>query len=405
MQAMNRLLQKRIALITITILVLVGGIFLGFNLKNTNFRESDYFFTLKGSDRGGAFKTANPKKVQELKIYDSWTHYTTKDGLPSNKINTVRVDGNRLWIGTDKGLALMEEGEITKVFKEKDGLAHHNAVSVDVHPMTGDVWIGTMRGLNRYSAGKFETFNQFNSGMPNDVIYQVFCIEKYVWMATGGGAGCYDTYTHQWKIFTEQNAPMHEPWTYGVSGGDGKVWIAAWGGGIIEYELETGQMRDYVDPDHEMEIDLFPDDGVVHDITTGSSYGDGILWVGTYFGMSRYDGARWKGYFDHDSGLASNFINFTKAQGSAVWVCTDNGVSNFNGETWVTYRPVPESSKGEVIITEGETQKTLLTNTTMSNNFVWGMDFDEMNDVIWMATAKGLSKGESTGKLMAKVTQ
>jgi ligand-binding sensor domain-containing protein len=348
-------------------------------------------------------KLSNPEEIQELKIYDTWKKFTTEDGLPSNKINTVRVDGNQLWVGTDKGLALMEDGKVLKVFKEKDGLGHHNVVSVDIHPMTGDIWIGTMSGLNRYSAGKFETFTQFNSGLPNDVVYQVFCIDKYVWMATGGGAGCYDIYTQQWKIFTEQNAPMHEPWTYGISGGDGKVWIAAWGGGIIEYELDNGQMRDYVDPDHEMEIDLFPDDGLVHDITTGSSYDDGILWVGTYFGVSRYDGARWKGYFDHDSGLASNFVNFTKAHGTAVWFCTDNGLSNFNGETWVTYRPMEGNSKGEVIITIGDKKRTITTDTSMSNNFIWGMDYDE--EYIWLATAKGLSRGEASGKLMAKANQ
>ncbi len=400
---MNKKLQKNYVVVSVVLLMLTGILFLGFNLKVISVDPEKIIPGSGTKDVDKAFTTSDDQEVQDLKIYDSWTHYTIADGLPSNKINCVRVDMDRLWIGTDKGLALMEDGEIVKVYKEKDGLAHHNVVSVDVHPMTGDIWIGTMSGLNRLSAGKFETFNQFNSGMPNDVIYQVFCIDKYVWMATGGGAGAYDIYSHQWKIFTEQNAPMHEPWTYGVSGGDGKVWIAAWGGGIIEYELESGKMRDYVDPDHEMEIDLFPDDGVVHDITTGSSYDEGILWVGTYFGMSRYDGTRWKGYFDHDSGLASNFINFTKAQGSAVWVCTDNGVSNFNGKTWVTYRPIEGKSSGEVIITEGEKKRTLTTGTTLSNNFVWGMDFDDEN--IWIASAKGLSRGTATGKLMASVSQ
>jgi len=400
---MNKSIHRKFTFISIAVLILAGGIFLGFNLKESKILTGKILAPSMISGDGEAFLMTNPDKIQELKIYDTWTQYTTKDGLPSNKINIVRVDGDRVWIGTDKGLALMQAGKITKVYKEEDGLAHHNVVSVDVHPLTGDVWIGTMSGLNRLSAGKFETFNQFNSGLPNDVIYQVYCIDKYVWMATGGGAGCLDMYTRQWKIFTEQNAPMHEPWTYGISGGDGKVWIAAWGGGIIEYELETGHMRDYTDPDGEMEIDLFPDDGVVHDITTGSSYGDGILWVGTYFGMSRYDGTHWKGYFDHDSGLASNFINFTKAEGTAVWVCTDNGVSNFNGQTWVTYRPAEGSTKGEVLIIEGDKKRIITTDTSMSNNFVWGMDYDD--NYIWLATAKGLSRGEASGKIMARAAQ
>ncbi len=396
---MNRYLRQHLKIIIVAVIFISGGLLLGFNLKDVNHKPEDSNFS--AFENSGTNRSVHlDKEAQELKIYDTWTHYTTKQGLPSDKINCVRVDGDRLWIGTDKGLALMEGNEISKVYTKEDGLAHHNVVSVEVSPTTGDIWVGTMGGLNRLSAGKFETFNQFNSGMPNDVVYQVYCVDKYVWVATGGGAGCYDIYNKQWEIFTEQNAPMHEPWTYGISGGDGKVYIAAWGGGVIEYEMETGQMRDYVDPDEEMEIDLFPDDGIVHDITTGSSYSEGILWIGTYFGMSRYDGARWKGYFDHDSGLASNFINFTKAQGKAVWLCTDNGLSNFNGETWITYRPVENSKKGEVIVTKGESKKTIITGSTISHNFLWGMDFQD--DIVWIASAKGLSKGEASGKLMAK---
>ncbi len=399
MHNMNRYFRQHLKIVVVVVIFISGGLFLGLSLKDINHKPVDNNLPLSGNS-GNTISLNEDKEAQELRIYDTWIHYTTKQGLPSDKINCVLADGDRVWVGTDKGLAIMEGNEITNVYHKEDGLAHNNVVSVEVSPGTGDVWIGTMGGLNRLSAGKFETYNQFNSGLPNDVVYQVYCVDKYVWVATGGGAGCYDVYDKQWKIFTEQNAPMHEPWTYGISGGDGKVYIAAWGGGVIEYELETGQMRDYVDPDEEMEIDLFPDDGIVHDITTGSSYSDGILWIGTYFGMSRYDGARWKGYFDHDSGLASNFINFTKAQGKAVWICTDNGLSNFNGDTWITYRPVSESKKGEVIITKGENKKTIITNSTISHNFIWGMDFQD--DSIWIASAKGLSKGEASGKLMAK---
>ena len=35
--------------------------------------------------------------------------------------------------------------------------------------------------------------------------------------------------------------------------------------------LKTKKFKDYTDPDGEMEIDLLPDDGLVHDITTATS--------------------------------------------------------------------------------------------------------------------------------------
>lgn len=150
-------------------------------------------------------------EAKAMPVYGNWKHYTTENGLPSDKVYTVRIDGKRVLAGTHDGLAVYDKGKWTTYTKE-DGLAHNGVASIDVSDLTGDVWIGTLGGLTRWSAGKFETFNQFNSGMPNDLVYCVFCDGKDVWVATGGGAGKYDTFTRQWEIFTEANAPMHEPW-------------------------------------------------------------------------------------------------------------------------------------------------------------------------------------------------
>jgi ligand-binding sensor domain-containing protein len=160
----------------------------------------------------------------------------------------------------------------------------------------------------------------------------------------------------------------------------------------LEFNLETESWKDYVDPDGEMELDVFPDDGLVHDITSSLSYRDGILWAATYFGLSRFDGVRWRGYFDHDSGLASNFINFVKAHGKVAWICTDKGLNSFDGETWVTYRRDP-SGRGEILTTRGtETVARWTTEVALAHNFVNGIDFQK--DRIWVATSEGLSLGK-----------
>ncbi len=330
-------------------------------------------------------------KKNPLPIYGNWKNFTSKNGLPGDKAYCVRIDGDRILVGTHEGLAVYEN-EKWKTYTTKDGLAHNGVLAIDVSEQTGDVWLGTMGGLTRWSTGKFENFTQMNSGMPNDLIYSVICDGKDVWVATGGGAGQFDTHTKRWEIFTEQNAPMHEPWTYGVCAGDGKVFIAAWGGGVVEYTKKTKKFRDYIDPDGNMEIDLFPDDGVVHDITTGVSWSDDYLWVATYFGLSRYDGVHWKGYFDHDSGLASNFINFVKADGAVAFMCTDQGLSYTDGENWVTYTKNKTNKNGKAIITEGDKKTELAMTPSISHNFVIGVDIKD--DVIWLATSKGVSRGE-----------
>lgn len=326
-----------------------------------------------------------------MPIYGNWKNFTSKNGLPGDKAYCVKIDGERVLVGTHEGLAVYDNGT-WKTYTTKDGLAHNGVLAIDVSEQTGDVWLGTMGGLTRWSTGKFENFTQMNSGMPNDLIYAVTCDGKDVWVATGGGAGQFDTYTKKWQIYTEQNAPMHEPWTYGVCAGDGKIFIAAWGGGVVEYTKKTKKFRDYVDPDGNMEIDLFPDDGVVHDITTGTSWSNGILWVATYFGLSRYDGVHWKGYFDHDSGLASNFINFIKASGDVVFICTDQGLSSTDGKNWVTYTKNGNDGNGKASILTG-TEKTEITmSPSLSHNFIIGVDVKD--DQIWVATSKGVSRGE-----------
>ena len=71
------------------------------------------------------------ENAESMPIYGKWKTYTMKDGLPSDKIFAVRVDEDRVWVGTNKGLALLEGGE-WKVYTEEDGLAHRGVLSIDV---------------------------------------------------------------------------------------------------------------------------------------------------------------------------------------------------------------------------------------------------------------------------------
>ena len=388
-------LRKYLQTIGITLIVILFGSFAvkivdDYNVSSAINNETH---ELKSEMLQGKFaeKKLMDDEIKAMPIYGNWRNFTSVEGLPSDKAYCVKIDGERTLVGTHKGLAVYERGQ-WKTYTTKDGLAHNGVLAIDVSERTGDVWIATMGGLVRWSGGRFENFTQLNSGMPNDLIYSVICDGKDVWVATGGGAGKYDTYTKKWEIFTEENAPMHEPWTYGICEGDGKIFIAAWGGGVVEYTKKTKKFRDYVDPDKNMEIDLFPDDGVVHDITTGTSWDDGNLWVATYFGLSKYDGVRWKGYFDHDSGLASNFINYIKAVGPVAFICTDKGLSSTDGKSWITYTKNDLNKNGKAVILDGTDKSELKLTPSISHNFTLGVDIKD--DIIWLATSKGVSRGE-----------
>ena len=40
-----------------------------------------------------------------------WESFTTANGLPDNHVFCVLVDGNRIWAGTENGLAIYENGK------------------------------------------------------------------------------------------------------------------------------------------------------------------------------------------------------------------------------------------------------------------------------------------------------
>lgn len=53
----------------------------------------------------------------------------------------------------------------------------------------------------------------------------------------------------------------------------------------------------------------------------------GYVWIGTYKGLSRYDGKRFKNYDRDDLGVTSDFINVIKEDlDGNLWIGTDNGV-------------------------------------------------------------------------------
>ena len=57
----------------------------------------------------------------------------------------------------------------------------------------------------------------------------------------------------------------------------------------------------------------------------------GYIWIGTYKGLSRYDGTRYKNYDRTDFGVASDFINvISEDLDGNLWIGTDNGVVVYN---------------------------------------------------------------------------
>jgi ligand-binding sensor domain-containing protein len=334
--------------------------------------------------------------AQTPALYTKWENFTPANGMPDAKVFSVAVDGDRVWAGTENGLVLIEKSKVAKVFQTSDGLPNQVVTGIATDKKTGDIWLSTFGGLSRFSGGTFQNYTSMTTGLANDIVYGVAIQDEFVWAATTAGINRLNTRTGEWSIFSERTAPLHEPWAYGIAVGEGKVYVAVWGGGLLEYDIAGGYWKPYTDPDGEMELVLFKNQGLIHDIVSGVSYNHDtkMFWASTYFGMSGYDGHNWYNYLSTDSGLASDFINATQTRGEDVWACTDKGLSylNFKTNTWVTYRPNKETGRGEIVITGPDKKVTTLdTPTTLVHNYILNLAFQGQD--IWVATAAGLSHG------------
>lgn len=331
-------------------------------------------------------------------IITSWNTYYSKDiGLPGDHIFALKSTGDKLWVGTETGLAMFENNR-WQSWTRKDGLPWDIIMGIAASEKTGDIWLATFGGgLIRFTGGRFDQFTQLNSGLVNDVLYGVAVSGDEVWAATAAGISTYNTVTGQWRIFNEKNAPMEEIWCYNLDGNTDKVHVAVWGGGILVWDNASGRWNAHKDPDGEMEIDLYRDDGLIHNITTAVSAVDDTIWAATYFGLSRYDGRHWRGYMDHDSGLASNFINFAEGvDRNSCLIATDQGLSiltDFDTDTWVTYHKADEKDvHWTAQINRGKTKlETHKTNLDLPNHFV--ITVTRHNNELWLGTGHGLARG------------
>jgi len=337
-------------------------------------------------------------------VYTHWESFTTESthgGLVNDHIFFLEADGDSLWIGTEGGLGLYYNGT-WESWTEAEGLPWNIVMGIAKDHKTGDLWLALFgEGIARFSGGLFQHFTQMNSGLINDVSYGIDLQGDNVWAASTAGISRYNQVTGEWTVFNEKHAPMEEVWAYNVSAAEDRVYFAVWGGGILEWDVASETWKDYLDPDREMEIDLYRDDGLIHVITTSASYVEKVLWASTYFGLSRYDGRDWRGYLDHDSGLPSTFINFTLGRSAtSSYNCTDKGLAvlvDFESDTWVTYQRDDEDAATWTahVMVGGDDVRTVPTNLDLPNHFVLSVAF--VGDDIWVGTGHGLARGIGNG--------
>ena len=325
-----------------------------------------------------------------------WEHYTTVNGLPSNRVLCVAVDADRVWAGTDNGLVLIERGQVTKVYQPQDGLVARVVTALAIDQETGNLWIGTYGGLSRYSAGTFQNYTVLASGLANDVVYDVAVQDGFVWAATAAGLSRLNLRSGSWTNFDSRNSPMVDPWPVAVSVNKDRAFVSTWGSGVLEYGIAVDQWTSHRYNRLEKGKPETRAAESILDFATGAGYdsNSGALWIATRGGLIRQDEHTWRRYTSADSGLASDFINALRLRDDKLWLCTKQGLSVFNlkTSTWITYHVFKPSQDGKmpVVAEVGVAKMHAMLHDPLESN-VLNVAFHGTD--IWVASETGLSVG------------
>src|SRR5262249_39341057 len=149
-----------------------------------------WFVLLRCSAWAATAAALAPPPAVPLPLIERFETFGPEAGIPSAKVHAVlKTIDHQLWIGTWDGLCQRQADGTFKRYGPEQGLSHRLVLSMVEDIPTGDLWVGTMKGLNRFSGGKITRYLQTDSGLPNNVVYGVDIVGDSVWVATAAGAG------------------------------------------------------------------------------------------------------------------------------------------------------------------------------------------------------------------------
>jgi ligand-binding sensor domain-containing protein/serine phosphatase RsbU (regulator of sigma subunit) len=189
-----------------------------------------------------------------------------QSGFPSGEILTILEDGSRTWVGTNFGIAYLENGRITDV--EITGGNDYRKCHKIYKDNNGRIWFGTLKGLSILKDGKVVPYKP-NVFMDN-TIYDICEDEEGVfWYGTDDGLVSYN------------------------------------GTSITNYREEDGVKK-----------------GRVRTVISRNEN----IWIGSSSGLYQYDHKRFTRYSDKDGLSSNNIMGMIFDQQGNLWAGLSYGV-------------------------------------------------------------------------------
>jgi ligand-binding sensor domain-containing protein/serine phosphatase RsbU (regulator of sigma subunit) len=194
------------------------------------FDSPDIFYT--GTEEGFS------KFRKEGNVINRLIYYNSKSGLNDIVTNSIVKKEDRIWIGTNNGINILEGQKLINS-PLNDSLPNKeiNCLFNDSH---NNLWIGTKLGFGRFSKGRLSCLSQDDGLIHNEIQTIIEGSDGGIWMGTIGGLMKIRIENNQYEItsFAKEDG-LSTLWINCIAEDHGgNVWIGTFGGGIFKFDTK-----------------------------------------------------------------------------------------------------------------------------------------------------------------------
>lgn len=261
---------------------------------------------------------AQPDSVVPDQLF--FKRISTEQGLPQSSVNSILRDSRGfVWMATEDGLSRFDGTEF-RTFRhdpsDSTSLSHNVVHFIKEEEGTGNLWIGTVSGIN-YFDRLLERFKVFKTDNPPGTVYANAAYDKQhgrLWLACTVAGLRYLDLSSQ-KVVDFKNAGLDNETVWNVTIAGDSLLIATLRGLKI-LNLRSQQLSTFYSGSPVRA--LFADEN--------------DLWFGTEgYGLGRYDRITKKiTYYNRDNGGTNNndIWALAKDKNDNLWIGTDGGGLN-----------------------------------------------------------------------------
>jgi ligand-binding sensor domain-containing protein len=246
-----------------------------------------------------------------------------KNLLPYNHVSVIVLDVDRIWFGTYfygfKGGGIsyfhpQRSPQWKRINTNNDRAKKVNSMAVDGESL----WVGSEKGLSLLDK-KTETWKRFYStqdGLSGNFVNTILVQPDFLWLGTNGGISRFHKVKKIWKTYSQQEGLTEIEIKSIVKAGQ-RIWAGGIGGTLFEYDPVSDRWRK-IEPTDSLK------NGGIHSITVTKER----AFICRDNGVSVYDFPTnsWESFTASD-GVLSNMIFCAAEDKNSIWFGTDKGAS------------------------------------------------------------------------------